>query len=444
MDYKWDFHVPRWNNYWAGGAVHSNSGKSTAGILEDIAHAKGFRHDGSKANLPAPPTKGLIVVRDFVKITEVILPKLESFVAKGWITHIKSGSTGAPEIITWDNGSVIRIISQHQKPETADSADWHWAHIDEPLDQHFWARIIRGLGDHNGRVWLTMTPIACAWIYQDLYKRVDGINISVHNILFRDNPYLTKEAKDSMLREIPLAERESFVEGKFSHLQGAIFPEFHRTRHVVRAHSPPDDCPIFMAMDPHDRRPSYIFWCYVDRRDRIVVFDEWPKQAFWEMKTVQLSIRDYSKIIRDVEGSREKQIADRIIDPNFGRTPSHLTGRTLIEEYEEYGLSFFGDINNEIQTGHHRIHDLLGSENREPGLLVCDNCSNMIWAFENYIWKTKDLEGSFSGRERPDDTGKDQIDALRYLIDYDPKFAMGQSSDYSQPFDPKEYGAGYG
>lgn len=420
------------------------SGKTSEGVAEDVAHAMGFRHDGSKLNLPAPPTKGLIVVRDFIKITEVILPKIEALVAKSWITHVKNGSTGAPEILTFVNGSTVRIISQHQKPETADSADWHWAHIDEPLDQAFWARIIRGLGDHNGRAWMTMTPISCPWIYQDLYKRADGIHISVHHILFRDNPYLTAEAKEALLREIPAHERESFVEGKFSHLQGAIFPEFSRSRHVVRAHNPPDDCPIFMVMDPHDRRPSYIAWAYVDRRDRLVFFDEWPKTEFWTMKSVQLSIRDYSKIIRDVEGNWSNRVVERIIDPNFGRTPSHLTGRTLVEEYEEYGLSFYGEISNEITAGHHRIHDRLGSENREPGILFCDNCSNMIWAFENYIWKTKDMEEGFTGRERPDDIGKDQIDAVRYLLDFHPSYDMGVGGGRFGSIDPKEYGSGYG
>ena len=50
----------------------------------------------------------------------------------------------------------------------------------------------------------------------------------------------------------------------------------------------------------------------------------------------------------------------------------------------------------------------------------------MVWAFENYIWCIKDLEKEYGAREKPDECGKDMIDAVRYLLDYEPAYSMGQ------------------
>jgi hypothetical protein len=422
----------------------NRSGKSTEGIAEDIAHAVGFRHDGSKLNLPSGKTHGLILVKDRRKaVDKVVMQKINSFVAHGWVEHVKPGQDGFPEILTFRNGSKIYIGSYYQEAGAQEGLDWDWVHFDEPPPRPIWIAVRRGLIDRGGRAWFTLTPLNCPWIYNELYLKSDGLRISVHTITLLDNPHLKQSEKEAFIADLHPDEIEARVYGKFSHLLGSIFPEFRRDVHVVPAHSPPPGCPIFMVMDPHDRRPSYILWCYVDARDRIVIFDEWPNENFWEMKTVHMSVRDYSNVVRDKEGVLSKRVFERIMDPNFGKTPSHMTGRTLEEEYLEYGLDFYTDINNSIMLGHNRIHDRLEYKKRDPSILVCENCTNMIWAFESYVWKTKDLEAEFNAKERPEESGKDQIDALRYLLDYDPLHSMGDSIGADEPYVTMDDEAGY-
>jgi hypothetical protein len=50
----------------------------------------------------------------------------------------------------------------------------------------------------------------------------------------------------------------------------------------------------------------------------------------------------------------------------------------------------------------------------------------MVWAFENYIWNQKDIESEYGAKERPGEAGKDMIDTLRYLLDFEPHYNMGQ------------------
>lgn len=398
-------------------------GKSTTGIVEDVAHLNGFRHDGSKTNLPKPPVKGVIVVNDRAKIETTIMPKIRELCPDDWIAHIKNGTDGLPSILTWKNSSKLYLTSYAQDVKSQEGVDWDFAHFDEPPPRPMWIAVRRGLLDRKGRAWFTMTAIACPWIHKELYMKADGLNTAVFSLSLRDTPYIDAQEKQAFIDSLHPDEVATRVDGKFSHLEGAIFKEFRRDIHVVPAHTPPPGQPVFMVMDPHDRRPSYMMWCYVDKRDRIVVFDEWPNSDFQEMKTVHMSIRDYAMTIKEKEGPRIRPY-ERIIDPNFGKTPSHMTGRTLIEEYQEWDLDFYAEINNDIQLGHHRIHEALEYKKRDPRLLICENCTNMIWAFESYIWKVKDLAGDYTSKERPGEEGKDQIDTLRYLLDYEPSGSM--------------------
>ena len=118
-----------------------------------------------------------------------------------------------------------------------------------------------------------------------------------------------------------------------------------------------------------------------------------------------------------------QEIAARVMDPNFAKTPSHITGTTLVEDYLALDLYFYTEINNDIALGHQRIKDLLKySDTSAPGLYVTKNCTNMIRAFENYVWEERDLKDPYCPRERPGEAYKDMIDAVRYLLDYNPQF----------------------
>ena len=53
----------------------NRTGKSTVGVVEVLAHCMGFRHDGTRKNLPTPPVDILAMVNDRRKAVDKILMK---------------------------------------------------------------------------------------------------------------------------------------------------------------------------------------------------------------------------------------------------------------------------------------------------------------------------------------------------------------------------------
>lgn len=384
----------------------------------------GFWPDGSKDNLPRPPIDMLTMVEDRRKhIDKVVLEKLRFYAAKDWITRLKPGTDGIIEVVEFVNGSRMFLGSYSQESASHEGTAWHAVHFDEPPPRKMWIAIRRGLLDFMANVWFTLTPLSCPWIYNELYQNADGERIAKFHLDLMDNPHISEEEKLDFIKDLNPEEVDARVHGKFSHLSGAIFSEFDSRLHVIPEMRPSPGAAhtCYMSVDPHDRRPWYVCWAAVNALGDMIIYDEWPNEDFQRIKTSNMSLRDYAALIRTKEG--KIPIYERLGDPNFFATPSVMTGTTLLEECGNYGLDFYIDVNNDIATGHANIRSRLGNKKMgvKPKLFVCRNCINMIKSFEVYVWDEKDLQSESSARERPSEYGKDPIDSLRYLLDYEPK-----------------------
>jgi hypothetical protein len=426
----------------------NRSGKTEAAFAELVMHAMGYRWDGTSDNIKPPPGDYLLIVTDRSgKVGTVVAEKIETYINPQWLDTtrarkgIKNATDGYPAIIFFKNGSTIHIRSPNQD---AEGPAWSGICYDEPPPESNWIANRRGLVDHGGREWFAMTPLRCPWIYNRLYKNADGLNIEAFHLNSMDNPYIAAENKQAWYDSLRPDERQARIYGKFSHLTGAIFPEFTRSDHVCEPITPELGWPVFQVVDPHSRRPYYISWWTIDPRGHWYCFREWPHEDFFQMKTCGLSLSDYVGLFAKEEMGL--QVTDRIMDPNFAKSRSHTTGLTLADEFANVGVIFETNIDNDIALGHERIRERLRTDKGEPTVHICRNCRNMTTAFEIYSWNEKDLEASFSAKERPGDAGKDQIDTFRYLCDYGPRFAMGEVAltESINPNAPSSKGMGYG
>jgi phage terminase large subunit-like protein len=165
----------------------NRSGKSTAGINEDVAYALGYRpwlkpDDPDYKVDVRVPNKGLICGESFQEqVKKVILPKLLGDPEKGvpgaiptnLLADVKRNPQGVITYIRLTNGSEIFLQSYDQDVDLFESADYDWVHFDEPPPRSIWVAVQRGLTDRMAPAWLTMTPLKEPWLYDEVYKRED-------------------------------------------------------------------------------------------------------------------------------------------------------------------------------------------------------------------------------------------------------------------------------
>lgn len=269
-DWVWDLSVPGDNNYLAAGVVHHNSGKSTAGFIEDTLLATG-KHPYLK-NWKTP-CKGLVVVQDFENAAKNVLePKFMEWCPKGDIVKVEKNQAGAWRKIFFKNGSTIEVLSHDQDVKVFEGSDYDFAHFDEPPPKKIYNAVWRGLTDRGGIMFVTATPLASPWMYNEFLRAKEGdplrwftfvdMKENAKNLgggdlelgLKRINEFASMLDKD---------EKESRLHGQFAQVRGLIFKAFDKKHHLINPFPVPGQWPIWESIDPHPHKPWGISWIAV-------------------------------------------------------------------------------------------------------------------------------------------------------------------------------------
>lgn len=332
---------------------------------------------------------------------------------------------------------------------------------------------------HYGRAIFACTPLEAAWLFHDVYQNAwnkGGTNRSIFAIEFdiTDNPALTDKAIEQFSEGLSPEEREARLHGRFKHLTGRIFPEWDPDIHVFDPNEfdplrdgwglteegrsgEPSTLPVIMAVDPHPRKPYFMLWVAIGADGRYYAVDEWPNEDYFRMGGCSNGLDRYAEIIAEKESQipgAEKRVLFREFDPNMSRTPVRTAegSKTLVDEMRDRGYYFESDVNDKLDFGHSLIHTLLSydtdrelSETNRPMLYVSERCTNLRFAFENYIWDDRgSADPERQGPIKPKDIGKDPMDALRYCLAREQgyvdwrEFEGGFQSHYDQALEDME------
>jgi hypothetical protein len=117
----------------------------------------------------------------------------------------------------------------------------------------------------------------------------------------------------------------------------------------------------------------------------------------------------------DAGNGAELVVARRIIDSRFaGAAKLNRTEEpvTLIEEFDEIGVSFDPAPGDDLWDGVHLINSLLSYDTEKPlgflnrpKLFVCEDCVNVIFAMQTW-----------TGNDGTKGATKDPIDVVRYAV----------------------------
>ena len=312
----------------------------------------------------------------------------------------------------------IDEITQYPTPYVWDYLRSRLRSTDPELQENLYMRCTANPGGVGGwwvkKMYIEGTPENKAFPAFDIDTRKTFVWPSGHEkagqpLFFRkfvparltDNPLLMADGQyEAMLRSLPDVERKRLLEGDWDVAEGAAFPEFSRTKHVVEPFDLPTNWPRIRAADYGYSAPSCVLWGAIDWDNNIWVYREL-----------------YAKHLT------AEQLADKILEAEELDPLPHYTvldsscwnktgfGPSIAEVMMRQGVRWTPSDRNRIQ-GKMEIHRRLADDpyTKEPRVRFFSTCQNIV----------KQVAGiplSKTNSEDVDTKAEDHAyDALRYMM----------------------------
>lgn len=417
----------------------NRSSKSTCGATMLVSHLTGtYRRCDchgewfSKEHRFRLPIRAVVVATEFPIIERVIERRIMEYLPRKAIHKIKRTPQGYMQRLEMVNGSTVDVLTNEMAQMAFESADWDFAWIDEPTQKSKYYAIQRGLLDRAGQSILTFTPLIEPWMKEELVDKADGRRRSVVHAITYDNTknihggsILNADHIKRLEEDMPEDLKRTRIFGEFFHMRGVAWPEFTHSVHTQTwAYQYPD--PVICVLDPHTRKPHHVIWAFVRRDDTVCVDRELVFRG---------TLPELSKAILQVEAQAGYNMKRRLIDPNYGKTPNNVTGRTVVDEMAAPPFVVrFGLANDAIDAGILKVASQLHYDRQKPIdnsnsprlFFHRDRCPTTIRSVKNYQhqdWSGK-LKDDRDVKEtiKPKDT--DGADCVRYLISSSPSWRV--------------------
>ena len=366
----------------------NRSGKTTAGILDDIIQAV------DRDCLPAP-----------------LLPY------KRWEAPFYCRII-APDF-TFKNGSWFDFLTFEQDIDKFGGAALHRVHYDEEPPRDIRRESLMRLIDYGGDEIFTMTPLqGMSWMFDEIWlpwERGKLTDTFVQTVDMDDNPHLDQKTKERVLAGLSKEEREARKSGRFVHFGGMIYSEFDKLDHVI-----PFDLPktreqraqnpfrVYVGIDPGIRHMAAVVWVAHFPDDMMVAFSELALQDH--------TIGDVCKAIHLMNQGLEITPFAYYIDP-AARNRNNQTGRSDQMEFIQHGIIAVPGQNS-VTAGINAVKERLQHRDKKgnltPTLVIAHSCPTLIDEFPKYRWKPAGRSQA-EPKEEPVKADDHLLDALRYV-----------------------------
>lgn len=413
----------------------NRSGKTVIGALEAISHSLGYRpwlpedHPLRIVRLPdgAPipvPNVGRILAQNYRQaINQTIWPKFLEWAPMHQIKKIEKNAQGITTAVHWKNGSIIHFMSDDQDDLAFEGPSGHWFWVDEPCGYRKWTGLRRGLVDHGGHCWFTMTPLGAFWINETIVDRaeVPGSGVSMFKLSIWDNctengGYLTRAAIEDFLQDLREDELEARLHGNFIQLAGRVYKIWEpRPPYWIPPFDIPLSWPRVVVIDPHARKPIAVVWLAVSPDNQVFVYRELYDGSLRTVKDVSDRIKELEKHPAGVN----EPVVLRLID-NSARQTERIMGESIQWAFADNGIFCHLAQKTNAQAGYDAIHTALMKgkyEWDEPRLVVFNCCPTVKSNFMNFAfddWQTSNQRDIMGEKDAIRKTHDDFIDCIRY------------------------------
>jgi hypothetical protein len=492
--YGIDFYRPHWKQDKFHAAGHkvgrycrtgNRGGKTKCGAAEDVAWCIGGRtwyrnsfdvlngerrvvrhHVGSQNHelitkgIPNHPVKGLLVVNDWDKATEIFTNRQGSYENWGELFKlIPRDALGKPHVsrgghvdqipikrLTEFGGGesvlyVDTVESYKHANMSAESSYWDFFHLDEPCPRSMFVAHKRGLVDRNGKFWVNCTPLSEMWINDEFVppdrhvvdsapeglefdKLAEGggsrfmITWSIY-----DNPYNGKDAIAEFEAGLNREERECRLHGLPLNMAGLIYKEFVYDLHVLcdvpkgweDYRLPPKNYTVRVWFDYHIRLPQAVLFFATDPQGRVFVYDELFGDNLLE---------PVAKAI--LEKTKDRFVPDMEID-KLAVVPHPVTDESIIDELAKYDL-FFEPATKDLALGINKVRERLSERDPQgmPTIFFAPGLAQTLFEFTHYVYDPKTNKPRDEDNHMMENLYRAVLNGLTYIEppsdkDYKPK-----------------------
>lgn len=363
------------------------------------------------------------------KLLEEIGPfhtEVKKWWPRGKYEAIKSGKSYFSQYKA--NGFLLDVMSYDQALEQFEGSTLGGILFDEPPVRAIWNASIARLR-MGGMALVFMTPLTeAAWFFDEVVpKHAQSVvygdieeNCKQHGI----RGQLEHVNIERMVDNLDPDEVEARAHGKAMYLKGLIYKSFEHNIHVAKKPIPvPSNATVYQVVDPAVDKPFASIWAFPDTDGTLYIVDEWPNEDFYRMHGCDLGLVDYKRLFLTKEQGWNVQ--KRIIDRHFADVRSLQTKNTLRQDFAAIGMHYEASYNAqagepEVETGiikvrsylHYKADKPIDSLNR-PRIVISPVCKNTIKGFQRWSF---DMSTG-----KPQDSFKDYMDCVRYLVMADPK-----------------------
>lgn len=388
----------------------NRSGKSTAGIVEDIWRATG-RHPLQKTH--DLPIRGRIVTVDRETGIELIIKPLLS----QWTppSELVNGSwedswSNRSKVMTFRNGSTIDVKTHQQDTEAFAGVPLHFVHFDEECPSAIFNECRLRLIDYNGCWYMTMTPVAGQdWIF-DRFITTANKNVDMFEVDIDSNPHLNAEALVLLNEDLTDDEKEVRQKGTFVPKGGLVFKEFDFNRHIIQGGGPiPKSWAIYVSIDHGFNNPTAILWHAVSPKGKVVTFKEHYKS--------KMLIKDHATAIKKMNYVLGVHPLLYIGDPSMAQKTAE-TGTSPLQLYRDNGIPLI-QAKRDVHGGINKMNEYF----KYNMWNITDECPHTIKEFRGYSFKiftSPKIADRNNVREEPNKKNDHSPDSARYFFTFMP------------------------
>lgn len=358
--------------------------------------------------------------------------------------------------------STWQFMSFDQDPTDFASGEFHLIGHDEPPKYPQWLENEARVMSVGGRLLLAMTwpddpSINVDWLYNDVYEPAkSGANPDIEwlELWTTDNKQIDQTAVAAQAGKWSKEMANVRIYGRPIRFSNRIHPEYtEHTKHwcfrcdksiipgqqeiTVPGVEPRAVCPECMSeniceythlenfetahnwptvflLDPHPRKPHIYLWVQISPSDDWFVIADGKKEG---------DCLETRKAVEEVEMNLGLNIAQRLIDPNMGRSPSgQVRGVTWQDEFATAGLVC--DLADDSSVGRARVNTMLKPDEHtmRPRLVVHQRCKDTSYCMLRYSWDNYSNNLDRDQKQTPKDKYDDQPTLLKYLANSEPDF----------------------